>query len=91
LTADQIAPLLEQIVGWELVETRHIQKTFAFDDWASALSFVNLVGELADAEGHHPDLHLAWGRVAIEIWTHKIGGLSESDFILAAKIDALPR
>lgn len=66
-----------------------LEKSYAFPDFAQALAFVNKVGALAEAEGHHPDLHLAWGKVRIEIWTHAIGGLSESDFILAAKIDAL--
>jgi 4a-hydroxytetrahydrobiopterin dehydratase len=66
-----------------------VEKSYAFPDFAQALAFVNQVGALAEAEGHHPDLHLAWGKVRIEIWTHAIGGLSESDFILAAKIDAL--
>lgn len=68
----------------------YLEKSFTFPDFAEALSFVNRIGALAETEGHHPDLHLAWGKVRIEIWTHAIGGLSESDFILAAKIDALP-
>lgn len=65
-----------------------LEKTFEFPDFAEALAFTNQVGAIAEAAGHHPDIHLSWGRVRIEIWTHAIGGLSESDFILAAKIDA---
>lgn len=75
--------------GWQAVRGHHLEKTYAFPDFVGALAFVNRVGEVAEAEGHHPDLHLAWGKVRIEIWTHKIDGLTESDFVLAAKIDRL--
>jgi len=75
--------------GWEVVDGHHLRRTYAFGDFGGGLSFTNQVGALAEAEGHHPDIHLAWGRVEITIWTHKIDGLTESDFILAAKIDAL--
>ena len=75
--------------GWTVVDGHHRQKEFDFPDFRSALSFTNRVGELAEAEGHHPDIYLAWGRVRISIWTHKIDGLTESDFILAARIDRL--
>ena len=75
--------------GWEVVDGHHLRKSFAFDDFVTALDFVNRVGELAESEGHHPDLHLSWGRVVVEIWTHKIDGLTESDFVLAARIDRL--
>ena len=88
LTAEEYAPLLAQLKGWEVIEEHHLTKGYAFPDFVSALAFVNRVGEVAERNGHHPDLHLAWGRVAIEIWTHKIDGLTESDFILAAKCDA---
>ena len=87
--AEEVQPLLEQLNQWEAVENHHLKRTFTFEDFVSALGFVNRIGEIAEAEGHHPDLYLAWGRVGVEIWTHKINGLSESDFILAAKIDAL--
>jgi 4a-hydroxytetrahydrobiopterin dehydratase len=73
--------------GWQL-EGDRLRKTFRFPDFVSALAFVNRIGEIAEAEAHHPDIHLAWGRVGLEIWTHAIGGLSENDFILAAKIEA---
>ncbi len=89
LGAEEIRPLLEQLNQWEVVENHHLKKAFAFEDFASALGLVNQIGEIAEQEDHHPDLYLAWGRVEAQIWTHKINGLSESDFILAAKIDAL--
>ncbi len=73
--------------GWEVKEGRRLEKEFKFDDFQQALRFVNQVGALAEAQGHHPDLHLGWGRVKVILWTHKIGGLHENDFILAAKID----
>ncbi len=75
--------------GWQVVEHHHLVKEFTFKNFREALDFTNMVGELAEREGHHPDIHLAWGKVRIEIWTHKMNGLSDSDFILAAKIDKL--
>jgi len=81
--------LLRQLDGWQTVDEHRLAKTYKFPDFAKALAFVNRVGELAEKVGHHPDLHLAWGKVGIEIWTHKIDGLTESDFIFAAKTDAL--
>lgn len=75
--------------GWEVIEGHHLEKTFEFADFSAALDFVNRVGELAEAEGHHPDLHLAWGRVDVQIWTHAVDGLTENDFVLAAKIEGL--
>jgi 4a-hydroxytetrahydrobiopterin dehydratase len=91
LNHDAIAPLLGQLRGWEVVNNHHLTKSLSFPDFVSALAFVNSVGELAEDEGHHPDVCLSWGKVGIEIWTHKVDGLTESDFILAAKIDELPR
>ncbi|HEV7921805.1 MAG TPA: 4a-hydroxytetrahydrobiopterin dehydratase [Thermoanaerobaculia bacterium] len=73
--------------GWSVIGEHHLEKTFPFPDFAEALAFTNRVGAIAEGEGHHPDIHLAWGSVRITIWTHKIGGLTRSDFILAAKID----
>lgn len=75
--------------GWETVDGHHLEKEFDFEDFRAALDFTNRVGELAEEQGHHPDIYLSWGRVRIRIWTHKIDGLTESDFILAAKIDEL--
>jgi 4a-hydroxytetrahydrobiopterin dehydratase len=74
---------------WRVVDGHHLERTIAFPDFAAALDFTNRLGALAEAEGHHPDIHLSWGRVRIEIWTHKIDGLTESDFVLAAKTDRL--
>ncbi|HEX5133458.1 MAG TPA: 4a-hydroxytetrahydrobiopterin dehydratase [Candidatus Krumholzibacteria bacterium] len=73
--------------GWKVVDEHHLEKSYEFADFATALAFTNRVGAIAEAEGHHPDIHLAWGRVGLTIWTHKIDGLTESDFILAAKAD----
>jgi 4a-hydroxytetrahydrobiopterin dehydratase len=70
-----------------VVNGHHLSKTFKLPDFARGLALVNKIGALAEAEGHHPDLYLAWGLVRVELWTHKIDGLTESDFILAAKID----
>ncbi|MBK8481388.1 MAG: 4a-hydroxytetrahydrobiopterin dehydratase [Proteobacteria bacterium] len=77
--------------GWRVVEAHHLARDYAFSDFRQALSFTNAVGELAEQQGHHPELLLGWGKVGITIWTHKIDGLTESDFVLAAKIDRLAR
>ncbi len=89
LTGNEITPLSEQLSGWDVIEDHHLRKEITFPDFVSALAYVNRIGALAEAEGHHPDLKLAWGSVVVEIWTHKAGGLTESDFVLAAKIDDL--
>jgi 4a-hydroxytetrahydrobiopterin dehydratase len=91
LRADQIQVLLAQVNGWEVVGQHHIAKHYSFPDFALALAFVNRIGQVAETEGHHPDISLTWGKVGVEIWTHKIDGLTESDFILAAKLDQIPR
>ncbi|MBF0352978.1 MAG: 4a-hydroxytetrahydrobiopterin dehydratase [SAR324 cluster bacterium] len=83
---------LQQLLGqldsqWQLVEEHHLEKEYRFPDFKSALDFTNKIGALAESEGHHPDIHLAWGRVKLVYWTHKIEGLTESDFIMAAKSD----
>ncbi len=88
LSGDRIAELLGQLDGWKVEKEHHLTKAYAFPDFAEALAFVNRVGAIAEQQGHHPDLHLAWGKVRVEVWTHKIDGLTESDFIFAAKIDA---
>lgn len=72
-----------------MVDGHHVEREFSFPNFVQALAFTNKVGELAETEGHHPDIYLAWGKVGIKIWTHKIDGLTESDFVLAAKIDRL--
>lgn len=75
--------------GWKVIDEHHLEKEYTFKDFKEALAFTNKVGALAEQEGHHPDIYLSWGKVKIILWTHKINGLSESDFILAAKCDAL--
>lgn len=89
LTPEEIKPLLQQLSGWTAAESHHLQREFKFPDFKRALDFVNKVGATAEEQGHHPDIYLAWGKAEIKIWTHKINGLTESDFILAAKIDRL--
>jgi len=74
--------------GWQVVGGHHLDKLYEFPDFVSALAFVNRVGEIAEQQGHHPDIYLTWGKARIEIWTHKIDGLTQSDFVLAAKCDA---
>ena len=89
LNGEEIAPLLNQLTDWRVVDNHHLTKDYTFDDFVSALALVNKIADLAEEQGHHPDLLLTWGKVGIKIWTHKIDGLTESDFILAAKIDAM--
>ncbi len=89
LRGEEIQEFLNEVEGWTVVEEHHLKKDFRFADFRAALEFVNRVGELAENEGHHPDVSFGWGYAGIQIWTHKIDGLTESDFILAAKIDAL--
>ncbi|HKK27302.1 MAG TPA: 4a-hydroxytetrahydrobiopterin dehydratase [Gemmatimonadota bacterium] len=90
LEGEELEGLLAELDGgWRVVEEHHLEKEFAFEDFVGALEFVNRVGRLAEEQGHHPDLHLSWGRAGVEIWTHKIDGLTESDFVLAAKIEEL--
>jgi len=74
---------------WSVVDQHHITRAFTFPDFKQALNFVNRVGALAEEQGHHPNILLAWGKAQITLWTHKIDGLTESDFIMAAKIDRL--
>lgn len=75
--------------GWRVVNEHHLEKEFCFKNFREALAFTNRVGELAEQQKHHPDLHLAYGKVRLQIWTHKVDGLTESDFIFAAKADRL--
>ena len=84
-----IRPLSVQVPDWEVVRDHHLLRRFMTRDFASALDLVNRIGALAEEQDHHPDIHLAWGAVGVEIRTHKVDGLTESDFILAAKIDQL--
>jgi 4a-hydroxytetrahydrobiopterin dehydratase len=89
LKGDELKNLSAEIEGWSVVEEHHLRKVYKLRDFTEALAFVNRVGELAEQQGHHPDICFGWGRVEITIWTHKIDGLTESDFILAAKIDQI--
>jgi len=77
--------------SWQVVEGHHLMKQFDFKDFKQALDFTNRIGALAEAQDHHPDIALSWGKVGVTLWTHDVGGLSENDFILAAKVDGLPR
>ena len=89
LKGDELQQLSAELDGWTVVEEHHLSRLYKFPDFAESLSFVTRVGQLAEQQGHHPDICFAWGRAEIIIWTHKIDGLTESDFILAAKIDEL--
>ena len=90
LTGGALSALQEKLGGdWNVVEQHHLEKVYRFDDFRQALDFTVRVGEMAEQQDHHPDLYLTWGRVKITIWTHKIDGLTESDFVFAAKADAL--
>jgi 4a-hydroxytetrahydrobiopterin dehydratase len=84
--------LLDQLDdGWRLSEAGHLERDFPFGNFAMAMEFANRVAAIAETENHHPDLHVAWGRCTVEIWTHKISGLTESDFFFAAKVDRARR
>ncbi|HEX3352916.1 MAG TPA: 4a-hydroxytetrahydrobiopterin dehydratase [Terriglobales bacterium] len=85
----ELQGILQQVPQWKAVDEHHITRTFTFPDFKQALEFVNRVGEVAEHQGHHPDILLTWGKVEITLWTHKIDGLTHSDFIMAAKIDQL--
>lgn len=89
MRGDEINKLLKELDGWEVVKEHHLRKTYTFDNFRAALDFVNRVGQLAQEQSHHPDICFGWGRAEITIWTHKIDGLTESDFILAAKINKI--
>ena len=84
-----IQEYLKVVSGWSLNQTGHLTKSWKFKDFKTALDFVNKVGALAEAEGHHPNITFTWGQVDIELWTHAVNGLSENDFILASKIDVI--
>jgi 4a-hydroxytetrahydrobiopterin dehydratase len=89
LEGDELLSLQQQIPGWSVIDGHHIRRELKFPDFKQALDFVNRVGALAEEQGHHPDIFLAWGKVELKLWTHAIDGLTESDFIMAAKIDNL--
>jgi len=88
MAKDRAEALLRELDdGWRLNAAGHLERAYAFENFAGAMAFANKVAVVAEVEGHHPDLHVAWGMCKVEIWTHKIGGLTESDFYLAAKAD----
>lgn len=89
LKGEEIQEFSTQIKDWQVVDDHHLQRTYEFKNFRETLDFVNRVGELAEAQGHHPDICFGWGKAEVTIWTHKIDGLTESDFVLAAKIDRL--
>jgi 4a-hydroxytetrahydrobiopterin dehydratase len=89
LRGEDIARLSRDLdPGWRVVDEHHLERSFELPDFKSALALTNRIGALAEQEQHHPDLQLSWGKVGVVLYTHKIGGLSENDFVLAAKIDA---
>lgn len=87
LAGEELSKLSKEVPQWNVINGHHITRSFKFPDFKQALAFVNKVGNLAEEQGHHPDIFLAWGKAEITTWTHSINGLTESDFILAAKID----
>ena len=90
LSEDEARKLTEETPNWAVVEDgKRLVRTVELEDFKAAMEFVNRVADVAEAEGHHPDIAIHWNRVALVLWTHKIGGLHENDFILAAKIDRL--
>ncbi len=92
LKGKDLKNILKQLGNqWKVVNDHHLEKDFLFKNFKGALEFTNKVGALAELQNHHPDIYLAWGKVKITLWTHKIDGLSKSDFILAAKIEELKK
>jgi len=89
LKGGELTTLLSELDGWEVVNEHHLKKEYKFANFREAQAFVDRAADLAEEQGHHPDICFGWGRAEITIWTHKIDGLTESDFILAAKIDKL--
>jgi 4a-hydroxytetrahydrobiopterin dehydratase len=89
LAGAELDALAKQVPQWKVIDNHHITRTFRFPDFKQALAFVNQAGAIAEEQGHHPDIFLTWGKAEVTTYTHKINGLTESDFILAAKIDKL--
>jgi 4a-hydroxytetrahydrobiopterin dehydratase len=88
MSMEEAHDLIEQVPGWELGENK-LTRRFKFKNFREAMAFVNRVAELAEDEGHHPDIHISWNRVRLDLTTHAIKGLSENDFIMAAKTNDL--
>jgi len=90
LKGEALSQLAAEVdAGWQLIDQHHLEKLFKLENFAQALAFVNKVGELAEEQGHHPEIFLTWGKAKITLYTHAVDGLSESDFIMAAKIERL--
>ena len=89
MTPDEVDAFLPQVPQWTVVDNHHLRRELTFPDFVQALAAAQRIGDLAEEQGHHPELHLGWGHLEVEIWTHKIDGLTESDFVLAAKIDEI--
>jgi 4a-hydroxytetrahydrobiopterin dehydratase len=88
LESEELRSYVEQLGnGWNVVEEHHLEKEYEFDDFKSALDFTNRVGEIAEDMGHHPDILLSYGKVKVTVWTHKIGGLADTDFIFAERVE----
>ena len=89
LREDEVSALANRVPEWEVVDGHHLRRRYSFRNFRDALRFVNRVGEVAEEQGHHPDIGFGWGYAEIRVWTHAIDGLSENDFVLAAKVDVL--
>ena len=89
LSSEEVQRHAGHSLNWKVVEGKKLSRAFTFPDFKTGLDFVNRVGEIAERQGHHPDVRLSWGRVEIETWTHDAGGLTEQDFLLASQIDLL--
>lgn len=89
LKGPELGKLAGQLSGWQVVNEHHLEREYKFKNFKDALAFTNKVGELAESVNHHPDIYLAWGKVKLTLWTHTIDGLTESDFVFAAKVDEL--
>ena len=90
LRGEEISAYLEVLNhDWQVIDEHHLERAFRFKNFREALDFTNKIGQIAEEEGHHPDIYLSWGKVKVMTFTHKVGGLTENDFILAAKIDKI--
>ena len=90
LKGEKLKTLQNQLGNdWNVIDEHHLEKEWKLNDFQTALDITNRIGSLAEEQGHHPDIYLTWGKVGIKLWTHKIDGLTDSDFILAAKIDSI--
>lgn len=88
LRGETLKPYVDRLYkGWQVSNEHHLERTYKFKNFKEALAFTNIIGKIAEEEGHHPNIFLTWGEVTLQIWTHSIDGLSESDFILASKIE----